>query len=360
MTTERTDIVVVGGGQAGLAVAYHLARHHLDFLVLEAGERLGGSWRARWDSLKLFTPAGFSRLPAMACPARTGRYQTKDEMADYLERYARHFAFPVRLGQRVERISRTGDRYLITAGERRIEASHVFVATGPFTTPYTPQLAGDLDPGILQLHSVDYRNPEQLREGPVLVVGAGNSGAEIAEELAARHTTWLAGRDTGYVPFPMGSLVYRMMRRLSVSSWPGRAIAAAGTGRGHPLISVSPDDLAKAGVRRAPRVEGVENGRPLLADGTALDVANIVWSTGFVPDYRWIDLPVLHEDGTPRHHRGIVTTEPGLYFVGLPFQSTVASHLVGGVGADARYLVDRLVRSARSSKGGPRRVTAGT
>ncbi|CAL9368182.1 putative oxidoreductase CzcO [Streptomyces sp. enrichment culture] len=346
MSADSFETVVVGGGQAGLAAAYHLARQGRDFVVLEAAERLGHSWRSRWDSLRLFTPASYSHLPGMKCGAADGRYQSKDELADYLETYAMSFGLPVRLGSRVESLTRFGDRYVLTVAARPVEAAQVVLATGAFTAPYVPEFADKLDPSVDQLHSVDYRNPGRLKPGDVMVVGAGNSGAEIALELAASHRVWLAGRDTGHVPFPMGAAAYRVMGRLSVHAWPGRGIAASGTGRGHPLISVGPDDLRRAEVRRVPRVVGVEEGRPLLADGRLQDVRTVVWCTGFVPDYSWIDLPFIAPDRVPLHRDGSVRGEPGLHLLGLPFQSTVTSHLVGGVGADAARLVRRLPRRA--------------
>lgn len=346
MSVERFDTIVVGGGQAGLAAAYHLSRRGQDFVVLESAERIGCSWRSRWDSLKLFTPATFSHLPGMACPAAYGQYQTKDELANYLETYAALFDLPVRLGCRVDALTRHEDRYVVTVGVHQMAAAHVILATGAFTAPRIPEFAAKLDPAVMQLHSADYRNPGQLTGGAVLVVGAGNSGAEIALELAKYHETRLAGPDTGYVPFPMGPAAYRMMGRFSVNSWPGRGIAASGTGRGHPLISVRPDDLRRAGVRRLPRVVGVEDGRPLLADGRVQNADAVVWCTGFVPDYSWVDLPFFAHDQIPRHRGGVVQGEPGLYVLGLPFQATVASHLVGGVGQDAAGVVRRIAARA--------------
>ncbi|MGH3309783.1 MAG: flavin-containing monooxygenase, partial [Streptomyces sp.] len=334
---------------------HHLTEQGLRFVVLEAAERIGQSWRSRWDSLNLFTPAPFSHLPGMACAAGSGRYQTKDELAEYLEAYAARFRLPVRLGCGVERLTRHDGQYLLTAGDHKVAAPHVVVATGAFGAPFMPEFANALDPSIMQLHSSDYRNPDQLADGPVLVVGAGNSGAEIALETAGRHETWLAGRDTGYVPFHMGTLTYRMMTKIPVNRWPGRAIAAAGTGRGHPLISVSPDDLSRVGVRRVPRVESADGGRPVLADGICLDVANVIWSTGYVPDYTWVDLPAFEPHHHPPTHRGVVCGEPGLYLLGLPFQATVASHLIGGVGKDAAYVVRRIVARSRSEAGAERR-----
>jgi putative flavoprotein involved in K+ transport len=343
MGTQRLDTVVIGGGQAGLATGYHLTRHHTDFVILDAGQRVGAAWRDRWDSLRLFTPARFNHLPGMPFPAPGGYFPTKDEMADYLEAYAARFDLPVELGVRVDELGRDGNGYLITAGHRSLEARHVVVATGAATTPRVPAFAEQLDPAIVQLHSVDYRNPGQLRDGAVLVVGAGNSGAEIALELARTHRIWLAGRDTGRIPITLGGPVFEAMNRLlTVDTRLGRRFAAQGAGRGTPLVRVRPQDLTDAGVQRTPRVSGVRGGRPVLDDGRVLEVDNVVWCTGFARDHRWIRLPVFGPGGDPVHHRGVVDAAPGLYFVGLPLQYSLASSLVGGVGADAQHLVEQI------------------
>jgi putative flavoprotein involved in K+ transport len=336
------ETVVVGGGQAGLAVGHFLAQRSREFLILESNRRIGDSWRNRWDSLRLFTPASFDGLPGMRFPAHRSYFPTKDEMAAYLESYAARFHLPVHLGMPVESLVRTDGRFLVAAGGGHFAADRVFVATGPYAAPRVPAYADQLDPGIVQLHSVDYRNPGQLQDGPALVVGAGNSGAEIALELAPRHETLLAGRDTGHIPVALGGIAYRMLGLFTVDTWPGRKLAAWMSGRGHPLIRVRPGDLVEAGVQRVPRLAGVDGGRPVLDDRRVVEVRNVVWCTGFVRDYRWIKLPVFGADGDPMHHRGVVQTQPGLYFVGLPFQSSITSHLIGGVGADARYLVRRL------------------
>jgi putative flavoprotein involved in K+ transport len=349
LSTQRFGTVVIGAGQAGLAAGYYLARAGADFVIVDAGQRVGDTWRSRWDSLRLFTPPSFNHLPGMLLHPRDGSTHTKDDMADYLETYAQYFELPIQLGVRVDELTRDGGHCLIRAGTAQLAARNVIVATGPYNTPWVPMFAGELDPAVVQLHSAAYRNPAQLRRGAVLVVGAGNSGAEIALELAGRHPTWLAGRDTGHVPVAFGGIAYRAMRSLSVHAWPGKALAAMGSGRGHPLIRVTPADLAGAAVWRVPRVTGVSQGQPVLEDGRVLHVENVVWCTGFVPSYEWIRLPVRGADGRPRQHRGVVTAVPGLYFVGLAFQSSLASHLVGGVAADARYVTSLITGRAAGS-----------
>ena len=204
---EYIQTVIIGAGQAGLSVGYYLARQGLPFVILEANARVGDTWRQRWDSLRLFTPARFDGLAGMPFPAAGNAFPTKDEMAAYLESYAAHFHLPVRTGLRVQRVSRNGDRYLIEAGPLRLEADHVVVAMATYQQPRVPAFARELSPDIVQLHSSEYRNPGQLRPGAVLIVGAGNSGAEIARELAATHRTWLSGRDVGHVPFRISAAV---------------------------------------------------------------------------------------------------------------------------------------------------------
>ena len=351
MEPERYETVVVGGGQAGLATGYHLARLGRPFVILDAGQRVGDAWRARWDSLRLFTPARYSGLPGMGFPAAAWHYPTKDEVAEYLETYAARFQLPVRAGVRVEGLTRQGDRYLVTAGERRFEAANVVVASSAYRHPLVPSFAAELDPGILQLHSSGYRRPAQLQEGGVLVVGAANSGAEIAVELSGAHRIWLSGRHPGSEPTRAGSRLDRLLtppfwffisQVLTVDNPVGRKLRPKLMGAGTPLARVRRRDIAAAGIERVPRTAGARDGLPVLEDGRALEVANVVWCTGYRPDFSWIDLPVQDDDGQPRHDRGVVAGQPGLYFVGLFFQTAVSSALVGGVGRDAEQIVARI------------------
>ena len=365
MKTERVDTVVIGGGQAGLAVGYYLARQKQNFIILDAHGRAGDSWRKRWDSLHLFTPTGFNDLPGMSFPksADADRFPTKDEMADYLESYVARFQLPMLFNTRVNELAREGDSYLIAAGTLRLKANHVIVATGAHPTPQVPVIASQLDPTINHFHSVAYRNPRQLWDGAVLVVGAGNSGIEIALELASRHSVWLAGRDTGFIPASYGKFSYELgvilfktlMRRLTVDTPPGQWIVqrARKFMGGHPVVGVTPDDILRAGIQRVSRVAGVSRGRPALEDGRVLDVDNVIWATGFGRDYDWIKLPIFDAKGDPIHHRGVVQTEAGLYFTGLPFQSSVLSGLVAGADVDAKYIAKQIHLRARAT--GPMR-----
>ena len=355
---ERIETIVVGGGQSGLAVGYHLARTGLPFAILDASDRVGDAWRKRWDSLRLFTPAGYDGLPGMRFPAPRTSYPTKDDMADYLEAYARRFDLPVRTGVRVDALAREGDRFVLAAGERRFEADNVVVAMSSEGRPRTPEFASQLDPRIVQLHSVDYRGPSQLQDGDVLLVGAGNSGADIAMEVVQRHTTLLSGRDVGHIPFPINRVgagtLYHVVRFnfhhvMKADSRRGRTMKRyLAEGHGLPLVRVKPRQLMAAGVQRVGRTVGVRDGRPLLDDGQALDVANVIWCTGFLPDLSWIDLDIFDDDGEPLHLRGVVDAEPGLYFVGLDFLYAASSGQINGVGRDAAHVVRAIAARRRT------------
>jgi putative flavoprotein involved in K+ transport len=358
---ERVETVVIGAGQAGLATGYHLARRGRQFVILDANQRIGDPWRTRWDSLRLFTPARYNGLPGWPFPAPAWSYPTKDQVADYLEAYADRFELPVRTGVRVDRLSRAGDRYVVAAGERRFQADQVVVASGAYQRPRIPTFAPELDPGIVQLHSSRYRDPSQLQEGGVLVVGAANSGTEIALELSGDHQTWLSGRHPGQEPFGTGSRKDRLVlpvvwfmasHVLTVRTPMGRTVRRKFQGRGIPLAQANRERLDRAtGIQRVPRTAGVRGGLPVLDDGRVLEVANVVWCTGFVPDFGWIDLPVFDQDGAPLHDRGIVGAEPGLYFVGLLFLYALSSPLVGGVGRDAEHIAEHI--AARHPDGRP-------
>jgi len=348
---ERFETVIVGGGQAGLAVGYHLARRGRRFVILDANRRVGDAWRQRWDSLRLFTPARYDGLPGWPFPAPAWSFPTKDQVADYLEAYATRFDLPVRTGVRVDRLSRDRDRDLVAAGDRRLEADHVVVASGAYQRPRIPAFAAELDPGILQLDPNRYRDPSQLPGGGVLVVGAGNSGAEIAFEVSGTHPTWLSGPDTGHIPVRSGSRWDRLLtppvwwfasRVLTVQTPIGRKVRPKALTTTAPLERVRPKELAAAGVERLPRTVGVRDGSPLLEDGRVMDVATVLWCTGFRPDFAWVDLPVFDQDGVPRHHRGVVGSQPGLYFLGLWFLSAFTSSLLGGVGSDAEHIARQI------------------
>jgi putative flavoprotein involved in K+ transport len=354
---ERVDTLIIGGGQAGLAMAYRLQERGIPFIVVDAHQRVGDTWRNRWDSLRLFTPATRDSLPGRPMDDRGHRFPTKDEMADYLERYAADLGIAVRTGTRVEFLAAEGDRFVAHTSGGVIDAASVVVATGAFQRPRVPAFAPDLDPATVQLHSSRYRNPSQLQDGPVLVVGPGNSGADIALELAKDRTTYLAGDHPGHIPFRIESWRGRLMFPILWRVWTHVLNVHTPIGRkarvriraGHePLIRVKPTDLERAGVERVPRVAGIQGGRPVLADGRMLDVPNVVWATGYRPDFGWIEGVETDERGEPVHREGVSEDHPGLYFLGRAFQFAFNSHTVGGVGRDAATLADRIAARVKA------------
>jgi putative flavoprotein involved in K+ transport len=345
------DVVVVGGSQAGLAIAWHLQRQGLRFVVLEAGPEVGHVWRSRWDSLKLFTPSQYDSLPGMAFPAPADTYPTKDPVADYLQAYAAAFDLPVRLNARVTRLSKTDDRFEVQTADQTYRAGVVVVATGPFQVPFVPPMAAKLDPAVTQVHSAAYRNPQALSDGPVLVVGGGNSGFQIAEELAATRTVDLSiatrypmlpqrlgGRDLFWWLTRLGLL------RVTVTSRPGRRMS-----RRDFVIGSNRRRLEGKGVRFRSRLVDAEGQTVRFADHRLLeDVGVVVWATGYRPDYAWIHVPGVVREAHPVHRRG-VTGVPGLYFLGLSWQHTRGSALLGFVHEDAAFLADRIQAHHRAA-----------
>lgn len=367
---EHVDTLVIGGGQAGLAVGYHLTRAGASFVIVDANERTGDSWRDRWDSLRLFTPNRFNSLPGMPIQGEDWGFPTKDELADYLEAYADYYELPIRHGVRIHHLNRDEEgRFVARAGESTFEADNVIVAMANFQKPKYPEFAADLDPSIAQPHVADYENPDQLNDGAVLVVGMGNSGAEIAKELARHHHVFISGEPSAVQPFTPHKLSGRILmpfvgpvilNRLLTTSTPiGRKARSKMLHKAAPLLRVKPRDLVAAGVERVARTTGVVDGYPQLADGTILDVANVVWCTGFRPGFEWIDLPVFDDRGDVVHDRGVVDAEPGLYFVGLKFLYSALSDTLLAIGRDSGYVVDHLVARARADAVG-RRIRTGS
>ena len=357
---EHVDVVVIGAGQNGLSVGYHLARKGVKFVILEACERVGDIWRSRWDSLRLFTPARFDALIGMPFPAARYSFPTKDDMADYLEAYARKFSLPVRTGVKVDEVTRSGDRYIVTAGQTRYVAGHVVAAASSYQKPKIPDFAASLDPSIRQFHSGVYKNPGQLNPGSVLLVGASNSGAEIATDLAATHQVWLAGRHPGHIPVAYNGyfamrlvlpVVLRIVfhRLLTVDTPMGRKAKPQQLSHGLPLIRVKPQDLDAAGVRRVSRVVGARDGKPMLDDGQLLDVSNVIWCTGFRAGLDWIKLPIFDDSGRVKQYRGAVEGEPGLYVCGLHFQHSTSSTMIHGAARDAGYVADKIGERMRAT-----------
>lgn len=375
---EQFDVVVVGGGQAGLAAAYHLGQSGMRYVVLDAGVRIGDTWRRRWKSLRVFTAARRDGLPGMPFPAPPGSFPTKDQVADYLEAYAARFQLAVRTGTTVTGVrpaESAHEGYIISAGKQTFRAGQVILAIGSFSAPMIPPFASALRPDIRQLHSSDFRDASQLQAGPALVVGASHSGVEIAIEIAGSHETLLVGRETGEIPFDvegrLGNLLeapiwFAVTRLLTGANPIGRRFRDEMRAHGAPLERIKGADVRAAGVTRIPvRAVGANEGLPVLADGRVIEAANVIWCTGFRPEFGWLQVP-LQGDGWPVQDRGVVADRPGLYFVGLQFQHAFASQLIGGVGRDAAYVVERIRQRAsdRWAMGaldrGPRRAAGGT
>jgi len=357
---DHVETLIIGGGQAGLATGYWLREIRRPFLIVDAGDRVGDTWRHRWDSLRLFTTARYDQLPGMPFPAPSSHYPSKDEVADYLQAYAEAFELPVRTAVTVEHLTRGHGPFEARTSVGLMTADNVVLATGMYRTPKVPAAAASLDPVIVQLHSRDYRHPTQLPPGPVLVVGASNSGAEIALDLAGTHPVLLSGRDPGHEPTRAGTLPDRLIqplvwftasRVLTAHSPLGRRAREhfLHPPRGIPLARVRPGDLTTAGIQRVPRVTGTRDGRPLLDDDRVLDVATVVWCTGFDPDLSFIDPPLTGRDGYPDNDQGLITDQPGLYVMGMAFQTALASALLGGVGTDAAHIVHHIAARATES-----------
>lgn len=347
---ERFETVVVGGGQAGMATGYFLKRHGASFVILDAHQRVGDAWRSRWDSLRVFTPAKYDGLPGMRFPAPSFSFPTKDEVADYMEAYARRFELPVRTGVRVQDVRREGEALVVKSSDGPFAAANVVVASGAFSSPKVPPFAAELKSEITQLHSSSYRNPSQLRDGDTLVVGLGNSGAEIAWDVRAGRRVFVSGTASAQIPVKHGSALsafaFPLIRFagtyvLTVDTPVGRKVLPKM--KNAPLIRIKTKDLDVEGIERVSRVVGVRDGMPLLADGRALDVANVIWCTGFRTDLSWLHLPHAFEsDGKLAQYRGVATQEPGLYFVGMERQYAAVSEVLPGVGRDAAYVARKL------------------
>jgi len=337
------EVVVVGGGQSGLAIGYYLAQQGRSFTILEAATEPAASWRERWDSLTLFTSARYDGLPGFPFPGDPDRYPRRDEVVEYLTDYARRFDLPVELNSRVEAVRENGDRYAVELADRTLDADQVVIATGPFQVPFVPGIADALAPGVVQMHSTEYRNPDALPEGPVLVVGGGNTGFQIAAELAESREVHLS-IGSRQMPLPqrlLGRDLFRWLEatglmRKTVDSRFGQRMKDRDT-----LIGSRPRTLRRRhGVTIHGRTTAATNRTVTFADGTELAPSTVIWATGFRLDHSWIDALVF-EDGHLAHTRG-VTASPGLYFLGLLWQHTRGSALLGWVKDDAKYLAEQI------------------
>jgi putative flavoprotein involved in K+ transport len=338
---------VIGGGQAGLAMGYFLAKESRHFTILEAADSIGAAWRTRWDSLVLFTPRRYDSLPGLPFPGDTDGYPERDEVIKYLEEYASTFELPVQLGSPVQKLSPVAGGFLLDLGTRTIEAQQVVVATGPFQMPRVPTFASDLAPEVFQAHSTGYQRPSDVPEGTVLVVGGGNTGFQITKELSRTHRVHLAigSRQTPLPQRLLGRDLFWWLTKTglihkTVESRIGRRARDRDT-----LIGSSTRDAKRHGVTVESRVVGTSARTVTFADGSELDVDAVVWATGFRSEYGWIDLPVFDDDGRVLHRRG-VTDYPGLYFLGLSWQHTRGSALLGWVKDDAEFIAGRIAANA--------------
>jgi putative flavoprotein involved in K+ transport len=371
-TAEHREVAVIGAGQSGLAAGHYLSARGMDFVILEADARVGDVWRGRYASLRLYTPAKGDALPGLRFPLPRNAFPTGRQMGDYLEAYAEHHHLPVRTGVKVSRVAAGADgAFTIVSQAGSLRARQVIVAAGAFRSPRIPTFAAQLNSGIRQVHVHDYRDPGQLAPGPVLVVGLGHSGADLAHEAAlAGHRTIVSGRAHGELPSPVDTFVGRnvewplvrflgstlLTRRTPI----GRKMAPNVRRGGGPLLRVRRRELAAAGVELRPaRTVGARDGRPLLDDGSTVEVANVIWCTGYTPDFGWIEPSITGDDGWPVERRGVVESLPGLYVLGIPFQFGFASMLVAGAGADARYVVDRVAAAASGPEASSRRALPG-
>ena len=355
---DQVEVVVVGGGQAGLAIGFFLSRQGRRFLILEAADSVGAAWRDRWDSLALFTPRRYDALSELSFPGDPDGYPTRDEVVSYLRAYAETYKLPLVLNSAVSSLTQIDDGFQLECSDRRVRADQVVVATGPFQRPMTPALAGQLAPEVFQMHSTGYRQPQDIPAGTVLVVGGGNTGFQIAAELTGTHAVHLS---VGSRQTPLPQKVWQRdlfwwltktgLLNMTVDSRLGRRLSQQET-----LIGSSPKQLRRLGVDLHLRAVSASHNTVSFADGTELRVDAVVWATGYQPDYSWIETPVLDAGGRVRHHRG-VTNLPGLYFLGLSWQHTRGSALLGWVKDDAEYIATQIQILADSRKRRPEAAT---
>jgi len=348
MNLLTKDVIVIGGGQAGLAAGYYLREANRDFLILDKGEYVGESWKIRYDSLQLFTPRRYSGLPGLQMQGNPWGYPHKDEIADYLAEYQSKFRLPVQLRTEVRKLVVRDGQFCITTPEGEMTANQVVVTTGPFQSPNYPHFCSQLSSKIMQLHTANYQNPGQLPGSSVLVVGAGNSGSQIAYELSKTKKVYLSA--SGAIQY----LPYRVLGR-SLFWWYdkiGLLQKGAETRLGKKLMAKKDPlygfelkkAIARGEVSIVPRAIGAEGESVIFEDGSDVQVSAVIWATGFKPDYSWIDIPEAFDaDSAIAHERG-VSTLPGLYYIGLPWQSARGSALIGWVHRDAEYIGQAIER----------------
>jgi putative flavoprotein involved in K+ transport len=363
-SSDDLEVAVIGAGQAGLTMGYFLARQGPRFVILERAAEIAPAWRERWDSLTLFTPRRYSALPGLPFPGDSDGYPTRDEVIDYLERYAETFELPIEFNSEVKKLDLGDDgRFRLELGDRTITADQVVVATGPFQTPYVPKLAERLAPDVFQAHATGYRRPDEVAPGTVLVVGGGNTGFQIAKELSATHKVVLSigSRQTPLPQRLLGRDLFWWLTKAHVLSATVESRLGSRLQHRETLIGSSARELKRRyGVELKPRAVNADGRTLRFEDGSELDVDAVIWATGYRPDYSWITLPVFDDDGRLRHRRG-VTDVPGLYFLGLTWQHTRGSALIGWVRDDAQFIAERIATYQESKAPAAReKVGAGT
>lgn len=340
------DVIIVGAGQAGLAMGYYLKKRNLSFLILDKASEIGESWKERYDSLTLFTPRAYSSLPGLPLSGDQGKYPNKDEISDYLSDYAKTFSLPIEGNTYIEKLDRIEDALVLSTNRGDYRSKAVVVATGPFQVPTIPKFSNDLSNGILQLHSAEYKNPNQLEEGTTLVVGGGNSGAQIASEIADRRQVYLSvGHSLRFLPQDLWSKsIFWWFDKLgflkaNVNSKLGSFLK----NMPDPIFGFELKDKIKQGkVTLKAKATLAEGSRVRFEDGSTIEVKNIIWCTGYHTDYSWINLPsIFDHKGLPIHERGM-TSQKGLYFLGMPWQYRRGSAILQGVGMDAKYIANKL------------------
>ena len=360
---DRFDVAVIGGGQAGLAMGYFLARQGRRFTILEASDSIGAAWRSRWDSLVLFTSRRYDSLPGLPLPGDPDGYPGRDEVVNYLESYASTFELPVQLNSAVQSVASGADGFVLNLGARTLEADQVVVATGPFQVPNVPAFAADLASDVVQMHSTGYRRPSDVPEGTVVVVGGGNTGFQLAKELSATHSVHLAigSRQTPLPQRLLGrDLFWWLTKTGLIKKTADSRIGRRARGR-DTLIGSSTRDVKRHGVEVKPRVVGASGDAVKFEDDSELEIDAVIWATGYRTEHSWIDVPVFDQTGRVLHRRG-VTDYPGLYFLGLTWQHTRGSALLGWVKDDAEFISERIAATAdkRPLRVGAEAETAGT
>jgi putative flavoprotein involved in K+ transport len=331
------DVVVIGAGQAGLAVGHTLKHAGVDFVILDAATELGVSWTNRWDSLRLFTSARFCGLPGLPFPGDPDRYPLKDEVPEYFQAYASTFDLPVHLGHRVVSVSRSDGVFTVTMPGTTITARQVVAAVGAFQTPVIPEYSQRLPSTVTQLHSHAYRNPEQIPLGTVAVVGSANSGLQIAAELSGSHDVVVCrGRKQPRLPQRiLGRDAFWWLSNSGILRLPTNTPLARRFAMPDPVVGTKIDELARS-ISFTERVIDVAGAQLVTADGKRIDASTVLWATGYRNDWSWLGAELLGADGLPEHDAGVGAS--GLHFVGLYRMRNRGSALLGFVGRDAEHV----------------------